>query len=127
MFIESLFSTFGAHVHAEQSEGLKEALVRLAIELRAEKAERRSADLRQRPLKESLLAERGGSSELLEDSDSRPQLVMRGNQFLTRIQALQADGAATIMRVVRIFLLKRQADWDLLKVREAAAHKATSS
>ena len=96
---------------------LKEAAVRSNLALRAEKAARRDAALRQRQLTATELASRGGDAELPRADDSIPQLQLRGLQLAARMEGASKEK----MAAARAFTKKREMAWEMAVLREAKA------
>jgi hypothetical protein len=99
---------------------LKEAAVRQNLALRAEKAARRDAALRQRELSAAELASRGGDAELPRADDSIPQLQLRGIQLAARMEGASKEK----MAAARAFQKKRETAWEIYVLREAKAFEA---
>ena len=116
--LEALFSVYGHHIQDQMGATLKEAAVRQNLALRAEKAARRDAALRQRPLPPAELAARGGDAELPRADDSIPQLQLRGLQLAARMEGASKENTAA----ARAFRLKREKAWELYVLREAKAY-----
>ena len=118
--LEALFSVYGHHIQDQMGATLKEAAVRSNLALRAEKAARRDAALRQRELSAAALASRGGDAELPRADDSIPQLQLRGLQLAARMEGASKEKMAE----ARAFRLRRETAWDLAVLREAKAFEA---
>ena len=137
--LESNFSVFGQHVEDEQAMDLKEAVVRSTKRLQREKDTRRAPEMRV-PKKSAKAianfqeqqAERaadGKTEELERDSETRKQLLMRGESLLRRMQAANVEGSAGeecshIGKTRADFRLAREQTWDLLATREACLLEA---
>jgi hypothetical protein len=118
--LEALFSVYGHHIQDQMGATLKEAAVRQNLALRAEKAARRDAALRQRELSAAELASRGGDAELPRADDSIPQLQLRGIQLAARMEGASKEK----MAAARAFQKKRETAWELYVLREAKAFEA---
>ena len=88
--------------------------------MRAEKAARRDAALRQRELSAAALASRGGDAELPRTDDNTPQLQLRGLQLAARMEGASKEK----MAAARAFQKKRETAWELYVLREAKAFEA---
>ena len=109
--VEQHFSTFGNHVEDEQSEALKEALSVGAIHLAAGKVARCAPALRKRLKKGGEGEDPPADQRLKNDSDTRAQLQMRGQQLVAHIKR-------DVPAALENFRKDRELAWKMLQARE---------